>query len=237
VAQGDGLVTPDATTHVLPCRPTISCTADIAAPGTLEVEVGYNYARSDPFVEDRNFPFLIKLTLSKLLQLQVESNSATFTSTATYFDDVFAGVKLHIADQGKLAPSFAVTALVGIPVHQYVGVLVTAHASKDIGTFHVDANVGINEVGVDTNAPASQAFAALALSIPLPAPFGSAIETYYYSDEPPLAPRDGGVRLVMTLTPRPWLVFDAGGDIGFFPSTRSFTVFFGMSIAPVVFWR
>ena len=149
MAQGDGIVTPDATTHVLPCRPTISCTADIAAPGTLEVEVGYNYARSDPFVEDRNFPFLIKLTLSKLLQLQVESNSATFTSTATYFDDVFAGVKLHIADQGKLAPSFAVTALVGIPVHQYVGVLVTARASKDIGTFHVDANVGINEVGVD----------------------------------------------------------------------------------------
>ena len=39
------------------------------------------------------------------------------------------------------------------------------------------------------------------------------------------------------LTPRTWLVFDGGGDIVFFPYTRSFSVFFGMSIAPVVFWR
>jgi hypothetical protein len=39
------------------------------------------------------------------------------------------------------------------------------------------------------------------------------------------------------VTARPWLVVDAGGDAGFFPSTRSVSVFLGMTIVPVVLWR
>jgi hypothetical protein len=32
-------------------------------------------------------------------------------------------------------------------------------------------------------------------------------------------------------------MFDVGGDAGWFPSTRAYSVFFGMTIVPVVLWR
>jgi hypothetical protein len=38
-------------------------------------------------------------------------------------------------------------------------------------------------------------------------------------------------------SPRPWLVFDCGGDVGFFPSTRAYSLFIGMTIVPVLLWR
>jgi len=237
---------PDATTHIAPCRPTVSCTADFANPGTLEVEVGYLFARDASYDTTRGFPFLIKLTLSKLLQIQVGSgNGLTFVSSpsSVYFDNLLTGLKLHVGDQGKFMPSFAVTALVSIPTHQYVGVILTGHLSKDIGPLHIDVNAGINEVGVDNSSPATQGFVAGALSATLAGPLGGAIETYYFSDGsgvdgvPFSLSHDGGLRMVLNLSPKPWLVFDAGGDIGYFPSVRAFSVFFGMSIAPVVFWR
>jgi hypothetical protein len=38
---------PDEHVQAKPCRPTISCTADIVQPGALEVEVGGAYANGD----------------------------------------------------------------------------------------------------------------------------------------------------------------------------------------------
>jgi hypothetical protein len=244
VAESEGSVNPDATTHVVPCRPTVSCTADFASPGTLEVELGYQFARTSDYAATRSFPFLIKLTLSKLLQFQLGSNGITVPPSpgSLYFDNLLLGAKLHIADQGKILPSIAFTALIGIPNYQYLSVFVTGHASKDIGPLHVDLNAGISEIGLDLAQAVNQGFVALALSTSLPATLGAAVEGYYFSDaqaagSPVNIPHDGGVRLVLTTTPRPWLVFDMGGDVGFFPSTRAFSVFFGMSIAPIVFWR
>jgi hypothetical protein len=40
----------------------------------------------------------------------------------------------------------------------------------------------------------------------------------------------------LSLTPKPWLVFDFGGDVGWFPSTRAHSLFLGMTIIPVVLW-
>jgi hypothetical protein len=248
VEEGEGGLTPDATTNIAPCRPTVSCTADFAAPGTFEVEVGYLYARTYHYATTRSFPFLLKLTLSKLLQLQVTSNGITVAPppSSLYFDNMLAGLKVHVVDQHQVSPSVAVTALVGFPTNQTpsqnegVQALVTAHVSKDVGRFHADLNGGLNEVGIDSK-PVTQGFVAFALSATVPSsPFGFALETYYLSDATgPIVsvPRDGGLRMVVTLSPRPWLTFDAGGDIGYFPSVRAFSVFFGMSIAPVVFWR
>ncbi len=234
---------PDANDHALPCRPTVSCTADLAPPGTLEVEVGYNFQGNSAFAS-RSFPFLLKQTLSKMLQLQVGSNGLTALephapplASTVYFDNVIAGAKLHLLDQGRLSPSIAVTALIGIPTYANLDVFVTGHASKDIGPIHADLNAGLTEWMVDAQTPISQGLVALALSTSLQPPFGIAIETYYLSSALPAAPNDGGVRMAINASPRRWLVFDFGGDVGFFPSVRSYTVFFGMSIVPVVFWR
>jgi hypothetical protein len=232
--------TPDARDAALPCRPTISCTADITAPGTLETELGFQAAKGD-FTYTRNFPLLFKLTITKLLQLQLGSNGATFTLPARnlFFDNLLVGAKLHVQDQTKYGPSFAVTGLVGIPLSNVNGLeaYVTGHASKDIGPIHADLNAGIAETTLDTT-PVSQPFVAFALSTTVVSKLvGVALETYYFADSPPTAPHDGGVRFALTLTPKPWLVFDAGGDVGFFPSVRAFSAFFGMTVIPAIFWR
>jgi hypothetical protein len=232
---------PNASDHALPCRPTISCTADLAAPGTLELELGQISSRSSAPVTTIQTPFLLKLTLLPLLQIQFASNGWTFLRGVTrtdFFDDLELGAKVHLLDQSKYGPSIAITALFGTPVASaaHLETFVTLHASKDIGALHVDANGGAVEIGLE-GVPASQAFGALALSTSVTPIVGLALESYVFSDGGPLAPHDGGVRFVATLSPRPWLIFDMGGDVGFFPSVRAFSAFFGMTIVPVVLWR
>jgi hypothetical protein len=236
---------PDARDHALPCRPTVSCTADIAAPGTLEVEGGLLFNRLGDATREWSYPFLLKQTLTKLVQLQVASNGFTAVRgvvPAQYLDNIGAGLKLHLRDQSEILPSLALTAQVSVPTFQSAGYLhvydgfLTGDASKDIAWLHVDWNVGLNVWRLD-GPPLAQGFTALAFSTSLPPPFSIAVEGYVFSDAAPIAPRDAGLRAALGMTPRPWLVFDVGGDQGFFPSTRSFSVFVGMTIIPVVWWR
>ena len=236
---------PDARDHALPCRPTISCTADITAPGTLEIEAGWQASRLPDRTRQWSYPFLLKQTLTKWFQLQAGSNGLTTTRgevPSQYFDDVVVGAKLHLHDQGDLSPSLAITGQLGIPTFEaddyqrvYDAFLI-GHASKDISWLHVDWNVGVNLWRIEQS-PLAQGFTALALSTSLPPPFSIAVEGYAFTDAAPLASHDGGIRAAVGMTPRPWLVFDIGGDAGFFPSTRAYTVFVGMTIVPFVWWR
>jgi hypothetical protein len=236
---------PDARDHALPCRPTVSCTADIATPGTFEVESGLLYEKLGGATREWSYPFLLKQTFSPLLQLQVASNGYTNihgSTSARYLDNIDAGLKLHIRDQSDSGPSLALTAQLSVPTFQRDNYLraydgfATAHASKDLGALHVDWNVGCDLWRIDAS-PRAQAFSALAFTLALPPPFSVALEGYVFSDATPIATRDGGLRAALGMTPRPWLVFDLGGDAGFFPATRAYTLFFGMTIVPVVVWR
>jgi hypothetical protein len=220
--------------------------AELATPGTLEVESGVNVSRNEKGVRQWSYPFLLKQTFAKFIQAQVGSNGLTLANSdpsARYFDNVFFGPKLHLLDQGKFLPSVCLTALASVPTADAPGytrhgnAFFTAHLSKDFGPIHVDWNGGVNVWRIE-DSPLSQSFVALAVSPSfIPAPFGVAAEIYGFADAAPVAPRDGGVRLALSATARPWLVFDTGGDIGFFPSVRTFSVFFGMTIVPVVLWR
>jgi hypothetical protein len=237
---------PDTDDQVHPCRPTISCTADITAPGRLEVEAGGLYASAAGHT--LSFPILLKLSLTPLVQLQVGSNGYTLVNgvdgaaPARYLDNVFLGPKLHLHDQGGLWPSLALSAQVSVPTFGADGharlddLFATAFASKDFAFVHVDWNVGALVWRVN-DSPVTQAFTALALSASLPAPFGAAIEGYYFSNAAPLAPRDGGIRAVANVTARSWMVLDVGADVGFFPSTRAYSLFLGVTLVPVAFWR
>jgi hypothetical protein len=62
------------------------------------------------------------------------------------------------------------------------------------------------------------------------------VENYYFTDAAPFAGPDGGCLFAISVSPRPWLVFDFGGDVGYFPSSRSFSSFVGMTIVPVRLW-
>ena len=238
---------PDGSVKALPCRPTIACTADIVEPGAFEIEAGMLFRRLDATGRQWTFPFLAKLTIARWLQLQVGSNGFTTlwndAPRARYFDDVSGGVKIHALDQGELVPAVAFSAALAVPTpHDQVGyaasydALFTGYVTKDFGPLHADLNLGLTEWGVD-GSPKAQEWVALAVSAPLPPPFGVMVESYYFSDAPPLGPQDGGFLFALSYTPRPWLVFDAGGDVGYFPSKRAFSAFVGMTLVPAVLWR
>jgi Putative MetA-pathway of phenol degradation len=235
---------PDDRDHALPCRPTISCTADIVAPGAFEVEAGTLHAHADGLTQ-WTFPVLLKQSFTRWLQLQVGSNGLTIIrdgSHAQFLDNIFVGPKLHVLDQGTYAPSLALTAQVSLPTFSADGyarhenAFFIAHASKDVGPIHVDLNGGLSAWHLD-DSPKTQGYVALAASAALPAHFGAVVEGYFFSDALPAAPRDGGVRAALTFAARPWLVIDAGADGGFFPSARAYSLFGGVTIVPVVFWR
>jgi hypothetical protein len=235
---------PDTRDQAHPCRPTISCTADITAPGTLEIEEGTLFSHS-LHANEATFPVLLKQTFTRLLQLQVGANGYTVLagkSDANYLDNVYFGPKLHLLDQSTYVPSVAVGAQLGLPTFRAYGyarhddAFFTAFASKDIGPVHVDWNVGAYVWGIETS-DATQLFTALALSTAVSSVVGVAVEGYGFTNAAPFASHDGGARAAVGFTARPWLIVDAGGDVGFFPSVRSCSLFLGLTVIPVVFWR
>ena len=244
---------PDARDRTLPCRPTIACTADIVPPGTVDLEVGALYRSLGPSSLTRpasatrqwTFPFLVKLTLEPWVQLQIGSNGLTEAAGVTpqnYFDDLVVGAKFHLHDQGDWEPAVSVSAEASVPTFPGQGYLrtydafFTAYVTKDLGPVHADFNVAWNLWRLEA-APLSQGLVALALTANVPPPFGVMGEAYYFTDAEPIAPRDGGVLVAFTHSPRSWLVFDLGTDVGWFPSTRAYSLFVGMAIIPVVLWR
>jgi hypothetical protein len=241
---------PDARDKTLPCRPTIACTADIVPPGTFDFEAGALYRSlgvpgGATTTRQWTFPFLAKLTLEGWVQLQVGSNGLTLATgfaPQNYFDDVIVGPKFHLFDQTDWLPSISFSVEVSVPTFPGQGYLrtydtfVTTYVTKDLGPVHADFNAGGNLWRVG-GSPLPQALLALALSANLPPPFGVMGEVYYFSNAPPVAPRDGGLLFAFTHSPRSWLVFDLGADVGWFPSSRAYSVFVGASIIPVVLWR
>ena len=149
---------------------------------------------------------------------------------------------MHALDQSDVAPSLSFSALASLPTAAAEGYLrtydafFTAYATKDFGPLHADLNAGANVWRIEED-PRLQEWVALALSTNLPPPFGVMVETYYFTDSAPVAPRDGGFLFALSHSPKPWLMFDFGGDIGMFPSTRAYSVFVGLSVVPVLLWR
>jgi hypothetical protein len=235
---------PDDRDHAKPCRPTITCTADIVAPGEFEVEAGGSYAHGGA-VRQWTFPLLLKLSVTTWLQAQIGSNGYTLVRSephANYFDNIFVGPKFHVLDQQKFVPSLAASAQVSFPTFAAEGydrntdLFFVGYASKDIGPLHVDWNAGLSLWRLNDGARA-QGYTSLVLSTALPANFGVEAEGYFFSGAGTAANRDGGLRGALTFSARPWLVLDAGGDAGLYPSNRAYTVFAGVTVIPVVFWR
>ncbi len=236
---------PDDETKSLPCRPTIACTADIVTPGLFELETGMLF-RHLGTAKQWSFPFLAKLTVARFAQLQVGSNGYTTQfdgEPARYFDDVTGGIKFHLLDQHPALPSLSVSGAVSVPSVEpqrgyvpSVDALFIAYITKDFGPIHADLNLGANDWGMDST-PRAQAWGALAVSAPLPPPFGVMVESYYFSNALPFSARDGGLLFAISASPRPWLVFDFGGDVGYFPKDRAYSTFVGMTIVPVKLWQ
>lgn len=243
VTRASAAEPPGSDDQAQPCRPTITCTAEIVAPGAFEVEAGAQQLHAAGSSQ-WSFPVLLKQGFAPWLELQVGSNGYTILRDgrrSAFLDNAFVGPKFHLRGQGTVLPSLSLSAQVSVPTFDadgydrnwdlfFVGLL-----SKDIGPIHVDANAGANLWRLDSLR--SQGFVSGVLSKSLPADFTFEAETYYLSEAAPVAPRDGGLRGALTWKGRSWLVLDVGGDAGFFPSVREYTLFAGLTVIPIVFFK
>jgi hypothetical protein len=226
-------------TRVAPCRPTVTCIADLAPPGTLEVEVGFELRRSGG-AGTETIPLLVELPVAGWLELQVGDAGYTVTPASSYVDNVTLGAKVHIADQNGARPSLAVTATASLPTaaqtayaHVTDG-FVVAQASKDYGKLHLDANAGLDAWRLE-GSPLYQPYAAVAASLPVTDRLSATVEPHAFADASPIAPRDIGVIAAVGFTARPWLVVDAAVDATVVEPT-AIAGLVGVSIAPVRLW-
>jgi hypothetical protein len=238
---------PEERHRVLPCRPTISCTADLVPPGSFEIEAGY-YARRVPpagYVHDQ--PLLAKLTLFPWIQAQLGMNGAVFTTgrvsrSARYLDDITFGAKIHFLDQHGWLPSMAVSASLSVPSWEprtdfpwALDASFWAYLSKDVGRFHFDLNGGVNLWELDV-LPRWQPFVSLASGYSFTKEWGALLETYVFATGGRITPEDGGVLSGLTYAPRPWIMLDAGIDVGFFQMIREYGFFLGLTTVLYDFW-
>ncbi len=226
--------------HALPCRPTVTCTADIVPAGDLEVESGV-VSRKQRTGFTLSAPLLMKYSVSHELQIQLGGNTLTAIRTqkrSTYFDNAVGGLKVHIVDQTDKRPSLALSGAISVPTFRadgyeraYNGIF-TAYATKDFGPIHLDLNLGVNAAGIDKIAT-GQGYAALAAETEFTTEFGAILEGYIFSDAQPYVAEDAGIVFAFTHSPKPWLVFDAGADVSLYQSTRVYSTFFGVTFIPL----
>ena len=238
VLAGSVRADPEDDRKVAPCRPTVTCTADLAPPGTLEIELGYQLRRIDEgSVYEHGVPLLAKMPFTTWLEAQLGSNGYTVTPMGSYFDNVTAGAKLHLLDQAGARPSIALTVTASIPTASQRGytriydLFVTAHASKDYGSLHLDWNVGVDawQLAGPTSA---QPFTALAATYAVTPRTGVTLEPHYFADASPIAPRDVGLVAAATYSLRSWLVVDVAADV-VVAAQASATLLVGVSLAPI----
>jgi hypothetical protein len=230
------LASADDEVHVLPCRPTLACTADLAAPGALEVELGYQLHHAGG-ASTHSIPVLVKLPLAHWIEVWLGSNGPTYTDADHRFvDDVYAGAKLHLVDQTAHRPSLAVTITPSVPLPAQRGysrgydLFATGHASKDLGKLHADFVLGLFAWQLDTDAR-YQPWSALAATYAATPTLGVFVEPHYFADASPAATRDIGVMVGAAYAARATIQLDIAVNATLLDPT-GLAVLAGISIIP-----
>jgi hypothetical protein len=226
-------------TELLPCRPTIACTAQIEAPGVLVLEAGY-LLKDLAGGPQHSVPFLVKLSLDDRLQLQLGSNGPTFAEgpiPQRFQDDLTLGAKLRLLRTDVTALSISATASLPIPLRQTgslktYDMLLAALLSRELPLgVTADLNLGLDLWRLE-RAPLVQPWAALSLNHPLPLGLTGTAEIYRFRSALPVATRDAGALFALAWQAADWLVLDGGGDLGLLPDVRSLSIFAGFTLTP-----
>jgi hypothetical protein len=228
------------TVEAQPCRPTIACMAELVPAGFFEVEAGYGGRQSaGTFVSSGQL--LLKYSVLDNLQVQLATNNAFLAGPGLApraFDGVMPGLKWKLNSQGDKVPSNALSVHLLLPTHGFaeaaqktVDLQAWWYLSKDLSIVHADLNLMLNVADLGGR-PTPQGLAALAVSVALPRGFGLFTELYSSFGNAGALPLDGGSLNGLSYSPIDEIVFDAGVDVGFFPGTRSFSVFAGVTFVP-----
>jgi len=221
------------------CRPTIACMAEIVPAGYFEVEAGYYGRQSGSFANSGQL--LLKYSLLDNLQLQVGTNNVFLAGaglTPRAFDGVMPGLKWKINGQGTFMPSNAISVHLNMPTHGFADAAQKTwdfqawwYVSKDIFRVHADFNLMVNVADL-RGTPIPQGLATVAVSYDIGRGFGVFSEIYSAFGNAQATPLDGGSLNGFTWAPVDEVIFDIGGDIGFYRDTRAFSVFAGVTFVP-----
>ncbi len=226
----------------MPCRPTIACNAEFLGKDVFEVETGYSVrSNGDTTGTGQSAQLLLKYSMTDRVQLQLGTNGV-FTWVAgapvQFMDGVIPGIKAWLAEQGTVLPSVAFSLHATVPTASSAAALQKTidaagwlYLSKDVGRLHADLNFALNVFDL-VNAPAPQGLVALALSYDLGRGWGVMTEWYTNTNGTAAVAADGGWLNAVSFSPIEEIVFDLGGDLGFFHQTRVFTLFAGVTFVP-----
>lgn len=214
----------------LPCRPTVACAAEFVPAGQTEVELGYA-GSSLPGAVQHSTPLLLKFSVADALQLQLGTNGVVLQSPGpSYLDDLQLLAKLRLTTQGEARPATAVSLAMSFPTgvgtagyRPGIDAQGIAYVSKDLGWLHADLNLALNLLELDRTAR-PQPWAALSTSVDLGSGLTPMLEGYAFAAALPAAPKDAGVLMALGWQAAPWLVLDAGGDVGLGHQGRAFTL-------------
>jgi hypothetical protein len=228
------------TIEAQPCRPTIACMAEIVPAGYFEVEAGYGGRQSQGSFANSG-QLLLKYSVLDHLQLQLATNNVFLAGaglTPRAFDGVMPGIKWKVNDQGAYVPSNAFSVHLMMPTNGFSDAAQKSwdlqawyYLSKDIAFVHADFNLMVNVSDLG-GTPIPQGLSTLAVAFDLTHGFGFFTELYSTWGNAQAIPLDGGSLNGFSYAPIDELVFDIGGDVGLYQSTRSFTVFAGVTFVP-----
>jgi hypothetical protein len=248
-AQASGGTVSDTNDHAasdrvtaLPCRPTIACTADLVPAGNFEVEAGYGArgAGQNAFRDvGHSGQVLLKYSLTDDVQLQLGTVGlfvAGGGTTLHAFDGVTPGVKWKFLDGEGAWPITAVSFHVDLPTstasyeqQRSVDLEGWVYFSKDFGRLHGDLNFAVRVF--DVTKPVAQGLVATSWSLPIVGPFAVFSELYTNLGDGKTVALDGGWLSGINISPVDEVIFDVGGDVGFYPG-RAFTFFAGVTFVP-----
>lgn len=229
----------DVDVQVLPCRPTIACTAEIVPERTLELETGFAQRRATGATVN-SVQALLKYSITDRVQVQLGTNNIVVSQTgmSTHaIDGVYFGPKVVLVEQTAHAPAIAVSALVMTPTSSdadaathTTDAYLWAYASKDFLTLHADFNVGVNVISIDDK-PAAQRVVALSMSRDIAWGIGAMAEGYAFTGGAPYVTHDAGFLAALSYSVAPRVMFDIGTDVALFRDARDITLFTGVTIA------
>lgn len=222
------------------CRPTIACTAEMVPAGFFEVEAGYG-GRVGGGQVMHSGQLLLKYSLRDNLQLQLATNNLFLVGTGVApraVDGVMPGLKWKLNDQGKVMPANALSLHLMMPTHGFAEASQRTwdlqawwYVTKDLGLVHADFNqvLSVYDLG---GTPTPQALSALAVSFDLGHGFGFFTELYTSWGNAQAVKLDGGSLNGFSYSPVDEIIFDVGGDVGFYQANRSFSLFAGVTFVP-----
>jgi hypothetical protein len=203
---------------VQPERPTVATHAGTVAPGWLEIEAGVERDRFAPSDIGYVTPTVFKFGVTDHVQLSVFGSVAHPAPSVTGIGDIATGVKWRLLDGAPIVGDFAVLPSIKFPTGSATSgtgtgttdVSLLAISSHDLGGVAMDINAGYTRRSGDGSvAPRNATLWTLSFGGPFAQPFGWVAEMYGFPGTSAQAPI---VALLFgpTVTPRPWLAFDAG---------------------------